>query len=61
MQRLRIEGIREHPWFKMNYESISQGEEADVNLDDVRAVFDDIKVGPCFFCFSSLSYLSGLK
>ncbi|KAJ9548653.1 hypothetical protein OSB04_021196 [Centaurea solstitialis] len=41
--RLRIDGIREHPWFKVNYESISQGEEGDVNLDDVRAVFDDIK------------------
>ncbi|XP_024964966.1 CBL-interacting serine/threonine-protein kinase 24 isoform X2 [Cynara cardunculus var. scolymus] len=42
-KRLRIDGIQEHPWFKMNYESISQGEDGDVSLDDVRAVFDDIE------------------
>lgn len=30
----------------MNYVSVSQGEEGDVSLDDVRAVFDEIEVGP---------------
>ncbi|KAI7726320.1 hypothetical protein M8C21_008118 [Ambrosia artemisiifolia] len=41
--RIKIDGIREHPWFQMNYVSISQGEEGDVSLDDVCAVFDDIE------------------
>ncbi|KAI3781922.1 hypothetical protein L2E82_11950 [Cichorium intybus] len=41
--RIRINEIREHPWFQMNYVSISQSEEGDVSLDDVRAVFDDIE------------------
>ncbi|KAL4571484.1 hypothetical protein LXL04_018244 [Taraxacum kok-saghyz] len=41
--RIGIDGIREHPWFQMNYVTVSQGEESDVSLDDVRAVFDDIE------------------
>ncbi|KAF5802870.1 putative protein kinase CAMK-CAMKL-CHK1 family [Helianthus annuus] len=41
--RIKIDGITEHPWFQMNYVSISQGEEGDVSLDDVCAVFDDIE------------------
>lgn len=50
MQRIRIDGIREHPWFQMNYVSVTQGEEGvgDVSLDDVHAVFDDIEVRPFF-------------
>lgn len=44
MQRITIDGIREHPWFQMNYVSTRQGEEYDVSLDDVCAVFDDIQV-----------------
>ncbi|KAI3495931.1 hypothetical protein L1887_38279 [Cichorium endivia] len=41
--RIGIDGIREHPWFQINYTSISHGEDADVSLDDVRAVFDGIE------------------
>lgn len=47
MQRIKIDGIREHPWFQMNYVSTCQGEESDVSLDDVCAVFDDIEVVYC--------------
>lgn len=47
MQRIRIEGIRKHPWFRKNYNPVKCSEEEEVNLDDVRAVFDDIEVG-CF-------------
>ncbi|XP_068651766.1 CBL-interacting protein kinase 24-like isoform X2 [Aristolochia californica] len=42
--RIRIEGIRKDEWFKRNYVSVRhEEEESDVNLDDVRAVFDDIE------------------
>lgn len=47
MQRIRIEGIRKHPWFRKNYSPVKCSEEEEVNLDDVCAVFDDIEVG-CF-------------
>lgn len=49
MQRIQIEGIKSDAWFKMNYVANGHVEEQEVNLDDVRAVFDDIGVGdPCF-------------
>nr|GEW68770.1 CBL-interacting serine/threonine-protein kinase 24-like [Tanacetum cinerariifolium] len=41
--RIRIDGIREHPWFQVNYRSISHTEDGDVSLDDVQAVFDGIE------------------
>eukprot|EP01018_Ginkgo_biloba_P010697 Gb_40442 [translate_table: standard] len=39
--RIRISGIREDEWFKKNYVPVRLYEEEDVNLDDIRAVFDD--------------------
>lgn len=49
MQRIQIEGIKSDVWFKKNYVANGHVEEQEVNLDDVRAVFDDIEVGePCF-------------
>ena len=51
MQRVKIEEIRKDPWFKKNYFPVKLGEDEQVNLDDVRAVFDDIEVCCCFlFC-----------
>ncbi|XP_058074437.1 CBL-interacting protein kinase 24-like [Magnolia sinica] len=41
--RIKIEGIRSDAWFKKNYMAVRHGEEEEVNLDDVRAVFDDIE------------------
>ncbi|KAK9697843.1 hypothetical protein RND81_08G065000 [Saponaria officinalis] len=41
--RITIEGIRSDPWFLVNYIPVRQGIEEAVNLDDVRAVFDDIE------------------
>ncbi|KAI8020819.1 CBL-interacting serine/threonine-protein kinase 24-like isoform X1 [Camellia sinensis] len=41
--RIKIEGIKNDPWFRQNYVAVKQGENEDVNLDDVRAVFDDIE------------------
>ncbi|XP_048133665.1 CBL-interacting serine/threonine-protein kinase 24-like isoform X1 [Rhodamnia argentea] len=41
--RIGIEGIRKHSWFRKNYVPVRQKEDEVVNLDDVRAVFDDIK------------------
>ncbi|XWS27013.1 hypothetical protein CRYUN_Cryun26dG0079600 [Craigia yunnanensis] len=40
--RIQIEGIRKDPWFLKHYVSVRPREE-EVNLDDVRAVFDDIE------------------
>ncbi|KAH9800177.1 CBL-interacting serine/threonine-protein kinase 24 [Citrus sinensis] len=42
-KRIRIEGIRKHPWFRKNYNPVKCSEEEEVNLDDVHAVFDDIE------------------
>ncbi|KAJ6363219.1 hypothetical protein OIU78_003407 [Salix suchowensis] len=36
-------GIKKHPWFSQSYESYGHSEEEEVNLDDVRAVFDEIE------------------
>ncbi|THG23556.1 hypothetical protein TEA_003925 [Camellia sinensis var. sinensis] len=44
--RIKIEGIKNDPWFRQNYVAVKQGENEDVNLDDVRAVFDDIELHP---------------
>ncbi|GMP60133.1 hypothetical protein CsSME_00023132 [Camellia sinensis var. sinensis] len=41
--RIKIEGIKNDPWFRQNYVAVKQRENEDVNLDDVRAVFDDIE------------------
>ncbi|XWS27014.1 hypothetical protein CRYUN_Cryun26dG0079600 [Craigia yunnanensis] len=41
-KRIQIEGIRKDPWFLKHYVSVRPREE-EVNLDDVRAVFDDIE------------------
>ncbi|CAK7345486.1 unnamed protein product [Dovyalis caffra] len=41
--RIRIEGIKKSPWFRKNYEPVGHGEEEEVNLDDVNAVFNDIE------------------
>lgn len=41
--RIQIEEIRKDPWFRRNYIPAKLGEDEEVNLDDVRAVFDDIE------------------
>uniref|UniRef100_A0A803LH99 non-specific serine/threonine protein kinase n=1 Tax=Chenopodium quinoa TaxID=63459 RepID=A0A803LH99_CHEQI len=41
--RISIEEIRNEPWFPMNYIPARQGVEEEVNLDDIRAAFDDIE------------------
>lgn len=41
--RICIEGIKSDPWFTKNYVAVRHGEEEEVNLDDVQAVFDDIE------------------
>ncbi|TKY54847.1 CBL-interacting protein kinase 24 [Spatholobus suberectus] len=41
--RVIIEEIRKDPWFQKNYFPVKLGEDEQVNLDDVRAVFDDIE------------------
>ncbi|XVF48083.1 hypothetical protein PTKIN_Ptkin03bG0162600 [Pterospermum kingtungense] len=40
--RIQIEGIKKDPWFQKHYVAVRPREE-EVNLDDVRAVFDDIQ------------------
>ncbi|KNA11833.1 hypothetical protein SOVF_131470 [Spinacia oleracea] len=41
--RITIEEIRKDPWFPVNYIPARQGVEEEVNLDDIRAAFDDIE------------------
>ncbi|KAF9614966.1 hypothetical protein IFM89_021396 [Coptis chinensis] len=41
--RIQIVGIKNDPWFRKNYVAVRHGEDEEVNLDDVRAVFDDIE------------------
>lgn len=41
--RLKIEEIRKDPWFRKNYSPVKLREDEQVNLDDVKAVFDDIE------------------
>lgn len=49
MQRIRIEGIKNDPWFRKNYVSSKCREDEEVNLDDIHAVFDDIEVSLFYF------------
>lgn len=56
MQRIKIEGIRRDPWFRKNYVPVRAKADEVVNLDDVRAVFDDIEVEFLHTCdFSMLT------
>ncbi|XP_006657117.3 CBL-interacting protein kinase 24 [Oryza brachyantha] len=41
--RITIEQIREDTWFKKTYVAIKRGEDENVDLDDVQAVFDNIE------------------
>uniref|UniRef100_A0A2P2LRR5 non-specific serine/threonine protein kinase n=1 Tax=Rhizophora mucronata TaxID=61149 RepID=A0A2P2LRR5_RHIMU len=41
--RINIEGIKKDPWFRKNYVPVKHTAEEEVNLDDIRAVFDDIE------------------
>ncbi|KAK4481185.1 hypothetical protein RD792_012066 [Penstemon davidsonii] len=41
--RIKIDGIKRDQWFRKNYVPVSPREDEVVNLDDVRAVFDDIE------------------
>uniref|UniRef100_A0ACD5WS01 Uncharacterized protein n=1 Tax=Avena sativa TaxID=4498 RepID=A0ACD5WS01_AVESA len=41
--RMTIEEIRADIWFKKNYVALRRGEDENVSLDDVQAVFDNIK------------------
>ncbi|GAU37046.1 hypothetical protein TSUD_207520, partial [Trifolium subterraneum] len=41
--RVKIEEIRKDLWFRKNYSPVKLREDEQVNLDDVQAVFDDIK------------------
>ncbi|XP_020087876.1 CBL-interacting protein kinase 24 isoform X4 [Ananas comosus] len=43
LQRIDIEGIRNDTWFKRKYVAVKSGEDEEVNLDDVHAVFNDIE------------------
>lgn len=44
VQRINIDGIRNHEWFKKNYVPVRMYDDEDVNLDDVEAAFDDSEV-----------------
>lgn len=50
LQRIKIREIRENEWFKKNYIAVKLKEDKDINLDDVRAVFDDAEVGKHCSC-----------
>jgi hypothetical protein len=59
-QRITIEEIRADQWFEKNYVAIRRGEDENVSLDDVQAVFDNIEVceklvNPSMLC--KLTYL----
>jgi len=41
--RITIGEIRADPWFEKNYVAIRRGEDENVSLDDVQAVFDNIE------------------
>ncbi|XP_019192610.1 PREDICTED: CBL-interacting serine/threonine-protein kinase 24-like [Ipomoea nil] len=41
--RIKIEGIKNDPWFQKNYTPIQGRKDEKVSLDDVCAVFDDIE------------------
>jgi hypothetical protein len=60
---MTIEDIRADTWFKKNYVALRRGEDENVSLDDVQAVFDNIEV--CGYIInwciisSHVSYISG--
>ncbi|XP_060210075.1 CBL-interacting serine/threonine-protein kinase 24-like [Lycium barbarum] len=41
--RIKIEGIKRDPWFRKSYMAVRAKADEVVNLDDIRAVFDDIE------------------
>lgn len=41
--RISIEGIKNDAWFRRSYIVVRHGDEEEVNLDDVNAVFNDIE------------------
>ncbi|KAK4368919.1 hypothetical protein RND71_012711 [Anisodus tanguticus] len=41
--RIKIKEIKRDPWFRKNYLPVRVKDDEEVNLDDVRAVFDDIE------------------
>ncbi|XP_057833397.1 CBL-interacting protein kinase 24 isoform X2 [Cryptomeria japonica] len=41
IKRIKIKEIRDHEWFKKNYEPVQLYEDKDINLDDILAVFND--------------------
>ncbi|XP_028107142.1 CBL-interacting serine/threonine-protein kinase 24-like [Camellia sinensis] len=43
MQRIRIEGIKNDPWFRKNYVAVEHGGDEDLNLDNVHTVFHDME------------------
>lgn len=55
MQRIKIKGIKRDSWFRKDYLPFRIKDDEQVNLDDVRAVFDDIEVE---FHFIIIAYLS---
>lgn len=65
-QRITIEEIRADPWFEKNYVAIRRGEDENVSLDDVQAVFDNIEVceklvNPSMLCKLIISFQSHQK
>lgn len=56
VQRIQIQGIRKDRWFKLNYMPTRAKEEEEVNLDDVRAVFDGIEVGLSMLFVREISF-----
>lgn len=53
-QRIQIQGIRKDHWFRLNYVPNQVREEEEVNLDDIRAVFDGIEVSHLFSLYHFL-------
>ncbi|PHU08301.1 CBL-interacting serine/threonine-protein kinase 24 [Capsicum chinense] len=49
--RIKIEGIKRDPWFRKNYIAVRAKADEVVNLDDVRAVFNDIEVESIYIRF----------
>ncbi|KAM7511506.1 hypothetical protein LguiB_010381 [Lonicera macranthoides] len=41
--RIQIQGMQDDPWFRKDYVAVGLREDGEVNLDDVRAVFEDIE------------------
>ncbi|OWM65921.1 CBL-interacting serine/threonine-protein kinase 24 [Punica granatum] len=41
--RIKIDGIKKHPWFRQNYVPVRHREAEEVNLDDIRIAFEGIE------------------